>query len=50
MIIIVMMIRMVMMEAVLTVAGRDCIVLAPCLVLCSVCVANIGVGAFLLVL
>ena len=40
MIIIVMMIRMLMMGAII--AGRDCMVLPPCLVLYSACVANIG--------
>ena len=45
MIIIVMMIRMLMMGAII--AGRDCIVLPPSLVLYNACVANIGVGAFL---
>ena len=44
MIIIVMMKRMLMMGAII--AGRDCMVLPPSLVLCSACVANIGVGFF----
>ena len=44
-IIIVMMIRMLMMGAII--AGRDCMVLPPCLVLYNARVANIGVGAFL---
>ena len=43
-IIIVMMIRMLMMGAII--AGRDCMVLPPCLVLYNACVANIGLGFF----